>query len=446
DAFNGCWYSVFGTAGSGPGTNTVSLRTLSAALPTGVIANSSPSGLGGVRLVTGFGAGAWDNYIGNADAFRIGVGANDTLYNFDPTQTTPVAGALVISEFRTRGPGGTADEYVEIYNNTNSAHVVSPPDGSGGYAAAASDGAARCVIPFGTTIPARGHFLCAGTGYTLGAYAALDAAIATDIGDSQGLALYSTSNPANFTAGTRLDAAGFSGSAAGYSEGTPLSPAGGITDNSEHAFVRKQGTLTGGLPQDTNNNEGDFAFVATDGAAHSGRAAVLGAPGPQNTLSPISRNLTGTLIAPTLASTAAPNRERNLTAGPCATNGTLTLRRTITNNTGANVTRLRFRVVDVTTVNSPGSANTAQAIVRVLDSPDEPALSVPGRGTVQVHGLTIETPPAQPGCGGLNTSLTDDEVTVGTPIPSGGSVDVIFRLGIERGGSYRFYVNIEVLP
>src|SRR5688572_7329383 len=41
DAFNGCWYSVFGTAGSGPGTNTKPLREISAALPTGKIANSS---------------------------------------------------------------------------------------------------------------------------------------------------------------------------------------------------------------------------------------------------------------------------------------------------------------------------------------------------------------------------------------------------------------------
>ena len=87
DAFNGCWYSVFGTTGSGPGRNTVPLRTLSAALPTGQIANSSPSGLGGVRLVTGFGAGAYDNFIGNADAFRIGVGADDTIYNFEAAPT-----------------------------------------------------------------------------------------------------------------------------------------------------------------------------------------------------------------------------------------------------------------------------------------------------------------------------------------------------------------------
>src|SRR5687767_8522701 len=225
DAFNGCWYSVFGTAGSGPGTNTVSLRTLSAALPTGVIANSSPSGLGGVRLVTGFGAGAWDNYIGNADAFRIGVGANDTLYNFDPNQSSPVPGGLLISEFRTRGPASAQDEFIEIYNNTDSVHVVTPPDGSGGYGVAASDGTLRCTIPFGTVIPARGHFLCANSdGYSLGGYATPDAVYTLEVTESQGLALFSTDNSANFNAGTKLDAVGLTSSPALYREGAGLPP------------------------------------------------------------------------------------------------------------------------------------------------------------------------------------------------------------------------------
>ena len=32
--------------------------------------------------------------------------------------------ALLISEFRVRGPNGANDEFIEIYNNSNSAHVV----------------------------------------------------------------------------------------------------------------------------------------------------------------------------------------------------------------------------------------------------------------------------------------------------------------------------------
>jgi hypothetical protein len=84
DALNGGWYSVFGTAGSGPGTNVKSFSTLIAALPMGSrIINSSPSGLGGVRIVTGFGAGAWNNFVGNADCFTIGVGMTSTTYDFE---------------------------------------------------------------------------------------------------------------------------------------------------------------------------------------------------------------------------------------------------------------------------------------------------------------------------------------------------------------------------
>lgn len=68
---------------------------------------------------------------------------------------------LLIDEFRVRGPNGANDEFIEIYNNSNSAHVVASSDGSSGYSIAASDGVVRCTIPNGTVIPARGHYLCA---------------------------------------------------------------------------------------------------------------------------------------------------------------------------------------------------------------------------------------------------------------------------------------------
>ena len=51
---------------------------------------------------------------------------------------------LLISEFRVRGPNGANDEFVEVYNNSNSAHVVASSDGSSGYSIAASDGVIRC--------------------------------------------------------------------------------------------------------------------------------------------------------------------------------------------------------------------------------------------------------------------------------------------------------------
>jgi hypothetical protein len=62
---------------------------------------------------------------------------------------------LIISEFRLRGPGGPADEFIEIYNNTDEAHVVTASDGSSGYGVFASDGIMRFFIPNGTVILTR---------------------------------------------------------------------------------------------------------------------------------------------------------------------------------------------------------------------------------------------------------------------------------------------------
>ena len=63
-----------------------------------------------------------------------------------------------------------------------------------------------------------------------------------------------------------------------------------------------------------------------------------------------------------------------------------------------------------------------------------------------VKGLTIEQPAplTQPNGGGLNSSLT---VTIpGGAIVNGASIDVHFLLGVQQGGSFRFFVNIEALP
>jgi hypothetical protein len=54
---------------------------------------------------------------------------------------------LIISEFRLRGPNGANDEFIEIYNNTDTAHTVTAGDGSSGYGVFASDGVMRFFIP-----------------------------------------------------------------------------------------------------------------------------------------------------------------------------------------------------------------------------------------------------------------------------------------------------------
>lgn len=78
----GGWWSVNDPAQPpGAGVNTIDAYLL--LHPDATIVPSS-TGLGGLRFVTGFGAGAWDNFIGNLDAASIGVNGEVTIYDFEP--------------------------------------------------------------------------------------------------------------------------------------------------------------------------------------------------------------------------------------------------------------------------------------------------------------------------------------------------------------------------
>ena len=386
----------------------------------------------------------------------------------------PFGGDVLISEFRLRGPNGANDEYVELYNNTDAPISVNTTDDSSGWALAASDGVTRFVIPNGTILPAHGHFLGVNSdGYSLASYpsgndgvgpttATGDATYAIEIPDNVGIALFRTSNAANFSTATRLDAAGSSAEAntlykqgTGYPALTPL--------NIEYAFVRdtcgKGGSITtfglcptGGLPQNTNNNAADFYFVDTS-AASAGAGQRLGAPGPENLSSPIQRNaeMLGLNLDGTVSSAALPNRARDFTSDPAnnSTFGTLDIRRRIVNVTGSPVTRLRFRVVDVSTLPAPkGIADlrprtSTDIMVNGINDPNTCLGDAPC--TVTVLGTTLEQPPSQPIGGGFNSSLSSDTITLATPLAHGDSINVHFLLGIQQTGSFKFYVNIEVL-
>ena len=155
-----------------------------------------------------------------------------------------------------------------------------------------------------------------------------------------------------------------------YREGAGLSPLG--TENAEHSFARKLHT---GFPPDTAANAADFMLISPVPASLVSATATLGTPGPENLVSPIQRNATvkTSLIDPTVSSSLPPNRIRvGSDTSPNSAWGTMTIRRKYTNNTGQSVTRLRFRVTDVTTLNSPGyvAGGGTQSDMRVLDSAD----------------------------------------------------------------------------
>lgn len=210
---------------------------------------------------------------------------------------------------------------------------------------------------------------------------------------------------------------------------------------------------------------------------------VYGYPGPENLASPVERGAQFplTLLDPSQPPAAAPNRVRDFsTATPCSSFGTLSIRRTVTNNTGAAATRLRFRVVTITT--APAPSGTAD--LRPISSGD--VVVTVGGVPRTVRGTTLENAGgALPNnCGGLNSSLSVasvtaapatgatremaarrasekkdddapttlgkpvvwDEINLGAALAAGARVDVQFLLGVQQTGLFRFYVIVEALP
>ena len=351
---------------------------------------------------------------------------------------------LLISELRFRGPGGTNDEFVEIYNNSSSPVTVSSGGGSPGFGVVASDGLLRCTIPNATIIPARGHFLCVNsaayslTGYPAGnGTASADATYTTSINDNVGIALFNTALSGTFTLANRLDAVGPTTEVnTTYREGTGYAPL--AVASVEFSIVRKIDALTG-LPMDTGNNATDFRTVATNANA-SLPTASLGAPGPENLTSPV--NLASTIppspVAPCVSDSTAPNAVRSGTGN----SGTLSLRRRFTNSTGFNVTRLRFRIFDVTTSPAP---DLSTAILAATTSVTATEGTPCGGGNVLIKGLTLEEPPTQAIGGGFNSSLSAP-VTQIAPLPMDATIDVNFLMNVSQGGVFRLFVVVEALP
>lgn len=441
--------------------------------------------------------GTWNLYIiddANLDGGSISGGWTLT---FDVRPPAPTAGQILIKEFRTRGAGttppgsdGSADEFIELYNNTNQSVTIidaipgadpTSPTGAGWRIAGAQGAAETTFLVLPQTLstagplalPPRSHFLIstqpttpspAGNTYSLSTYptgtgitasgsanVSVNPASATVgfLPDDVGLAVFST---AAAISANRLDSVGYSSvTATDYKEGTGLSPSAGITTAGQHSWVRK---LSAGAPQDTNNNAADFVLVDTTAATLNGVAAALGAPGPERgptmtayttTTAPIEHNsdMPGTLIDAMQTASAAPNRVRDLTPVTNGANGTLKIRRRFTNNTGLPIVALRYRIVTITSLVG-GMLGVNQADLRVLNSPTQ-TITLTDTSTVTGQALTLQTPAAQANGGGLNSSLAEGVITTTNPLANGSSTVVEFNLGVQTPGNFRFYVNVEAL-
>ncbi len=126
----------------------------------------------------------------------------------------------------------------------------------------------------------------------------------------------------------------------------------------------------------------------------------------------------------------------------------MTIRRTIQNTTGAAISRLRFRVVNMTTF--PPLAGVADLRLRTSTGPT--VIPITGvnaacpANSCTVQALTLETPPTQALGGGYFSTVSAGTITLSAPLPAGQYINVQFLLGVMQTGYFQFYVQTEMLP
>jgi hypothetical protein len=387
-------------------------------------------------------------------------------------QSTRAQSSVLISEFRYNGPNGTLDEFVEIYNNTSAPITVGPS----GWAVVTGDAPTtpKFIVPAGTVIPRRGHFLGANIlGYSLVGYpagngttATPDATYTDDIPDNVGIAIFNTTNPAGFTLANRFDAVGTTLEPnALFKEGAGLPSI--IPFPIDYSFVRhiqsgcfnspndcgtNRRPLIGEMPHDSNDNAADFMYVEPN-ATDANAGARIGAPGPENLSSPrfyTNADISATGIDRTVALSSPPNRVRDFTPVPNGSLGTLSIRRRLTNLTPNPITRLRFRVIDITifpVVEGTADVRGLTSLATTATSNDAGICSpAPAPCTLTIQGLTLEEPPIQDNGGGWNSTFSAGTITLSQPLAPGQSINIHFLLGVEQSGYFRYFLDYEALP
>ncbi len=395
-------YSATLQASGGSGTDTWSIT--SGALPDGLSLSSSGS-------ITG------TPVHNQSPQFTVKATDSSTGQTATRQLSISVSGggtaALIVQALRLSGPGGSGDDYVELYNPTSGAVNLT------GWQLGYPGGVVN--LP-GASLPSGGHYLIAGSTYSLSSYEAADFTPAgLDIPSSGGVRLIAPNAQA-------VDAVGMTTADPAYREGTGLTAPTGTTV--QLAFERR---MSAGAPvTDATNNAADFVLVAPDAnTADHGDGAILGAAAPQNLSYRIDANniAPSYLLNPAQSSTGPDNRSYD------AATGTLIVRRMITNTSSTQTIRgLWLRYTSITTY---GAATASQAILV--------AQSAPGGETVDGHTMnatTLDDPPSQPNGGGLGSDVYIDVGDGG--LAPGASIPVDLRFHVARGGSFSFGYNAEV--
>jgi RHS repeat-associated protein len=182
----------------------------------------------------------------NATDFEGGTpGPRNNAATLHTCTPPPSSTTVVISEFRTRGPAGSNDEFIELYNQSDVAINLS------GWKIKASNNAGavttRIVVNAGTTLPAHGHFLATNTGS--GGYSGTvggDQTYSTGIADDGGIAVTRADD-------VIVDQVGMSAGSA-FKENRTLST---LATNVDRSYERKSGGTNPSM-QDTDDGPSDF--------------------------------------------------------------------------------------------------------------------------------------------------------------------------------------------
>lgn len=262
------------------------------------------------------------------------------LLTLTTTTAFAVSSDIVISEFRTRGPSGGNDEFVELFN------LSSAPVNIGGWKINGSNNAGttstRLTINANTILNPGCRFLA--TNSAAAGYSGVtpgNQTYATGFADDGGVAVLTAANAV-------IDAVGMSAGSA-YKEGTTLAP---TTTNAERSQERKP---AGQNSQDTDSNTNDFTLNA-------------GSSNPQNLSSactPVGSggNAVNLSVSSNAASESAPAAITVTATAGSAVSGNQTVSLTVT---GTGITAGDYTLSSAT-LTIPDGATSGSATFTVVD-------------------------------------------------------------------------------
>lgn len=292
------------------------------------------------------------------------------------------ANKVVISEFRTRGPGssGATNEFIELYNPLSTS--VNIGNWSIRYSTNGGNTSTRYTFPAGSQLSAGQHFLLAHTtGYT-GATTP-DATYTDGLGNDGGIAIVDS-------AGTVIDQVGMSTGSA-YKEPQDgsgiLAPLGA---NTEQSYERKLGGSAGNCA-DTNNNAADFILNSASSNPQNLNSPAIPCVAVTNVTSPTTDGIY--TAGATINITISFNGAVNVTGSPTLLLETGATDRTATYVSGSGSDTLTFNY----TITAGDASND-------LDYVSSTALSLNGGTIIGTTGDAVLVLPSPGSAGSLGAN------------------------------------------